>query len=107
MLKQTLYCQWNDCGLAFDSADELYNHLSDDHVGRKSTNNLCLQCHWNNCGTVAAKRDHLASHIRVHLPFKPHVCSICKKGFKRPQDLKKHEKIHTEEHQCNVLAIIV
>lgn len=70
MLKQTLYCQWNDCGLAFESADELYNHLSDDHVGRKSTNNLCLQCHWNNCGTVAAKRDHLASHIRVHLPFK-------------------------------------
>ena len=23
---------------------------------------------------------------------------ICKKTFKRPQDLKKHEKIHTEEH---------
>jgi hypothetical protein len=23
---------------------------------------------------------------------------ICQKSFKRPQDLKKHEKIHTEEH---------
>ncbi|KAF5368629.1 hypothetical protein D9758_002320 [Tetrapyrgos nigripes] len=25
---------------------------------------------------------------------------ICKKTFKRPQDLKKHEKIHTEEHHA-------
>ena len=54
----------------------------------------------------------------MHTPLKPHVCEvitlahsitlllnltyvsdqICKKSFKRPQDLKKHEKIHTEEH---------
>ena len=26
------------------------------------------------------------------------MSQICKKSFKRPQDLKKHEKIHTEEH---------
>ncbi|KAG6911600.1 hypothetical protein DXG01_011903 [Tephrocybe rancida] len=26
------------------------------------------------------------------------ISEICKKSFKRPQDLKKHEKIHTEEH---------
>lgn len=36
----------------------------------------------------------------VHTPLKPHVCDICKKPFKRPQDLKKHEKIHTEEHHA-------
>ena len=34
----------------------------------------------------------------VHTPLKPHNCSVCNKRFKRPQDLKKHEKIHTEEH---------
>ena len=34
----------------------------------------------------------------VHTPLKPHVCEVCNKPFKRPQDLKKHEKIHTEEH---------
>lgn len=28
------------------------------------------------------------------------VWQICKKSFKRPQDLKKHEKIHTEEHHA-------
>ncbi|KAI9281473.1 hypothetical protein BY458DRAFT_498699 [Sporodiniella umbellata] len=97
-------CQWESCQGFFDSAESLYNHLSDEHVGRRSTNNLCLKCCWNGCGTIAIKRDHLASHIRVHLPLKPHTCVICKKGFKRPQDLKKHEKIHTEEHQSSLLS---
>ena len=36
----------------------------------------------------------------MHTPLKPHVCEVCKKPFKRPQDLKKHEKIHTEEHHA-------
>lgn len=63
-------CKWTNCQFGFDNPEDLFNHLSDDHVGRKATNNLCLQCQWNNCGTVAAKRDHLASHLRVHLPLK-------------------------------------
>lgn len=63
-------CEWADCQLYFNNPEELYTHLSDDHVGRKSTNNLCLTCQWNNCGIVSAKRDHLASHLRVHLPLK-------------------------------------
>ena len=40
------------------------------------------------------------SRFTVHTPLKPHICEICKKTFKRPQDLKKHEKIHTEEHHA-------
>lgn len=35
----------------------------------------------------------------VHTPLKPHACESCGKMFKRPQDLKKHERIHTEQHQ--------
>ncbi|KNZ74155.1 pH-response transcription factor pacC/RIM101 [Termitomyces sp. J132] len=91
-------CQWLHCDLLFPDPEALYNHLCNDHIGRKSTNNLCLTCRWKECGTSCAKRDHITSHLRVHTPLKPHVCEICKKSFKRPQDLKKHEKIHTEEH---------
>ncbi|XP_006454040.1 hypothetical protein AGABI2DRAFT_189365 [Agaricus bisporus var. bisporus H97] len=91
-------CLWVDCGHSYTDPETLYNHLCNDHIGRKSTNNLCLTCKWKDCGTSCAKRDHITSHLRVHTPLKPHICEICKKSFKRPQDLKKHEKIHTEEH---------
>ncbi|CAL1694159.1 unnamed protein product [Somion occarium] len=93
-------CQWIDCDKVLSDPESLYNHLCNDHIGRKSTGNLCLTCKWKDCGTSCAKRDHITSHLRVHTPLKPHVCEICKKPFKRPQDLKKHEKIHTEEHHA-------
>ncbi|KAI9281803.1 hypothetical protein BY458DRAFT_486677 [Sporodiniella umbellata] len=89
-------CRWKDCAKMFDDPEQLYAHLTNDHVGRKSTGNLCLTCHWEDCGTSVIKRDHITSHIRVHVPSKPHRCSFCEKSFKRPQDLKKHEKIHDE-----------
>lgn len=110
-------CLWEECELSYGDPEVLYNHLCNDHIGRKSTNNLCLTCRWKDCGTTCAKRDHITSHLRgappllmysttpsltigdaVHTPLKPHACDICRKSFKRPQDLKKHEKIHTEEH---------
>ncbi|SPO28985.1 probable Transcription factor pacC [Ustilago trichophora] len=92
-------CRWDDCGKIFYDPEVVYKHLCDDHVGRKSTNNLCLTCKWEGCDVSCAKRDHITSHIRVHTPLKPHNCDVCGKTFKRPQDLKKHERIHTEQHQ--------
>jgi hypothetical protein len=61
--KNTL-CQWDGCGDAYSDAEELYRHLCDDHVGRKSTNNLCLTCKWTGCDVSCAKRDHITSHLR-------------------------------------------
>lgn len=91
-----LVCKWIGCHALFESAESLYNHLCDEHVGRKSNRNLSLECHWDNCKVQTVKRDHITSHIRVHIPLKPFACSTCTKKFKRPQDLKKHVKTHAD-----------
>ncbi|KAJ2557147.1 hypothetical protein EV175_001518 [Coemansia sp. RSA 1933] len=93
-----LQCQWEGCSAhSFKDPEVLYEHITSEHVGRKSTGNLCLECKWAGCHVKRSKRDHITSHIRVHVPFKPHRCAHCMKTFKRPQDLKKHEKTHLEE----------
>ncbi|CAO3625874.1 unnamed protein product [Cunninghamella echinulata] len=98
MENEIFTCLWQGCDQQYLDAEQLYSHLTNDHVGRKSTGNLCLTCHWINCDVSVVKRDHITSHLRVHVPLKPHRCQFCKKAFKRPQDLKKHEKIHSGDH---------
>ncbi|KAL1639283.1 hypothetical protein SLS58_008125 [Diplodia intermedia] len=93
----SLTCQWQNCGERLSTAELLYDHVCERHVGRKSTNNLNLTCQWGNCRTTTVKRDHITSHIRVHVPLKPHKCDFCGKAFKRPQDLKKHVKTHADD----------
>ncbi|KAK6098800.1 hypothetical protein MT418_000286 [Batrachochytrium dendrobatidis] len=92
-----LACLWvfpSRCVYSFASSDLLYRHICDDHIGRKTTGNLCLDCHWDRCTVFRSKRDHLTSHIRVHLKLRPHACTICGRTFKRMQDLNKHSRIH-------------
>ncbi|KAK9235481.1 hypothetical protein V1525DRAFT_409839 [Lipomyces kononenkoae] len=38
----------------------------------------------------------LSAHLSTHLsyPSRPHVCSVCRRGFSRPNDLLRHEKSH-------------
>lgn len=98
-MKGPFNCHWRGCSLIFDTPEVLYDHLCDEHVGRKSSNNLSLTCYWDDCGTTTVKRDHITSHLRVHVPLKPYHCNLCTKSFKRPQDLKKHTKIHEDDHQ--------
>lgn len=95
--KGPIMCKWGPCKEVFVNAEMLYNHLCDDHVGRKSNRNLSLNCDWDGCKVQTVKRDHITSHIRVHIPLKPFVCTTCTKKFKRPQDLKKHIKTHADK----------
>ncbi|KAJ2804510.1 hypothetical protein H4R21_001616, partial [Coemansia helicoidea] len=92
-----LECKWRGCTAGgFADAEVLYTHITNDHIGRKSTGNLCLECKWEGCNIHRTKRDHITSHVRVHVPLKPYKCTLCSKSFKRPQDLKKHEKTHDD-----------
>lgn len=88
---------YSDFRVNSSAANISQDHVCDEHVGRKSLNNLNLQCHWGSCRTTTVKRDHITSHIRVHVPLKPHKCDFCGKSFKRPQDLKKHVKTHADD----------
>ncbi|KAI8448863.1 hypothetical protein BY996DRAFT_6419207 [Phakopsora pachyrhizi] len=95
-----LVCKWSNpqCQKAFHTAEDLFSHLCDVHVGRKRHGNLTLTCGWEGCDHKAAKRDHMTSHMMVHCPLQTNVCGICEKTFKRSYDLRKHEVTHTAEH---------
>lgn len=75
-----LICLWVDCGKPYPDPEHLYNHLCNDHIGRKSTNNLCLTCKWKDCGATCAKRDHITSHLRGNTfvgVYAQCACLIC------------------------------
>lgn len=76
MDNEIFFCRWINCAASYDDPEQLYLHLTNDHVGRKSTGNLCLTCHWEKCDVTVVKRDHITSHLRVHVPLKPHRCQV-------------------------------
>ncbi|KAI9329437.1 hypothetical protein BDR26DRAFT_1011714 [Obelidium mucronatum] len=81
------------CPHTFNTADELFIHLSEDHIGRKALGTLVLTCEWAGCihkTRLFAKRDNAVSHVRSHVHFRANICKDCGSQFKWPQDLKKH-----------------
>lgn len=131
-----LQCQWavgvlpngdhQVCGMNFTSAEELQQHLINDHVGSgKSSYSCCwvgcdrhngktftqrqkvyrhIHVHTNykpctcpTCGANFAVESTLRQHMRVHLGEKPFVCSICDKTFSTSSSLSIHYRVHTGE----------
>lgn len=71
-------CKWADCDHVSPSPDELYDHLCNYHVGRKSTGNLNLTCSWEGCGVKCVKRDHITSHLRGEFSLSSRVSVHCR-----------------------------
>lgn len=89
-------CEWTGCKF-IGSGSKIYDHLVEAHVTRctdKKDRSKKLFCRYGDCNVCVTKRDHLTSHLRIHVDFRPHACGICKRRFKRKQDVRKHSRIH-------------
>jgi len=100
--QEQLPCKWRGCGEHLEGLKKLWEHVEFDHIGRRGLRagkGLELNCHWNTCNTHWKRRCYILSHIKVHIPYKEWVCSLCPKdskgsprGFKRNFDFAKHLK---------------
>eukprot|EP00128_Syssomonas_multiformis_P011534 Colp12_sorted_trinity150504_noHs@1619 len=54
------------------------------------------------CKKAFKRRDQLASHMRSHTGERPYRCETCRRSFRNNSDLVAHERIHTGErpYQC-------
>ncbi|KNC96741.1 uncharacterized protein SPPG_07949 [Spizellomyces punctatus DAOM BR117] len=53
----------------------------------------CFKCV---CGKLFKKLYNLKNHYKQHQKDKPYVCEVCKRGFMRKHDLKRHSTTHLE-----------
>jgi uncharacterized Zn-finger protein len=54
------------------------------------------------CGSTFTRRFNLRGHLRSHTEERPYVCEVCKKGFARQHDCKRHQALHASKSQANV-----
>ena len=42
-------CQWKGCYQKYNSTKDLFEHVKEQHVGRKRNGHVNLQCFWSDC----------------------------------------------------------
>jgi hypothetical protein len=83
-------CQWGDCSLFFSRTGQLFSHLCNDHIGKRTSNNICLTCKWKDCGRFFAERDDITDHCRTThvqrsgLQPELHLCEVCRRLPQHP-----------------------
>ncbi|SCU92643.1 LAFA_0F11936g1_1 [Lachancea sp. 'fantastica'] len=93
-------CQWNGCGLKFNSCAELNDHIEAVHIPRGRSSYVC---EWENCGKTITQRQKLLRHLRVHTRYKPCKCPHCSKTFSTQDILLQHIRTHSGEkpYKCS------
>lgn len=62
---------------------------------RRKHDSLEFKCTFDGCRFVSKHKDSLKAHLNFqHGDKNKYICSFCAKGFKRPDHLKLHEKVH-------------
>ncbi|KAJ9110472.1 hypothetical protein QFC19_001598 [Naganishia cerealis] len=109
--KQTHVCRWHNCLKAFESVEDLTEHLSEVHVGKGKTEYECL---WVGCeicdqshngadvgeplkGRKFTTRQKVMRHMQAHTGYRPFVCPICGAAVSEQATLLAHIRRHSED----------
>ncbi|KAJ9097291.1 hypothetical protein QFC21_004960 [Naganishia friedmannii] len=115
--KQSHVCRWLSCSEAFESVEDLTEHLSEVHVGKGRADYECL---WEGCqvcnpgesgdprqrtkGRVFTTRQKIMRHLQAHTGYRPFVCPICGTAVSEQATLIAHIRRHSEDRPftCDV-----